>query len=79
MTNEYSWFWGMEVTLHGQSLVLKDIEAVLVALWVELLIHGGLSRGAQLPGPLQQSQIVLQRVAQVIAIAGGRESTMDTT
>ena len=57
------------MTLHGQSLVLKDVEAVLVALRTALLSGGRLGGGAELPGPLQQAQVVLQRVAQVVAVA----------
>lgn len=53
-------------TLSGESLLLEDVEAVLSAAGVELLALSGVT------WHLQQRHVVLQRVAQVVAVTKGQ-------
>lgn len=58
-------------TLSGQPFVFKDVKVLLFVVLVCFVLGIGGCRGPQLVRPLQQCQVVLQRVAQVIAVAAG--------
>lgn len=64
------------LTLRGQTLFFKDVKTVLLALCVHLFLGGGSWRWPLFIRPLQQSQVVLQRMAQVIAVAAGYNSNI---
>lgn len=66
----------LPLTLRRQPLIFKYVEAVLFALRVYLSLSGGGCRRPQFIRPLQQSQVVLQRVAQVVAVAAGHNNNV---
>lgn len=64
-----TWLIHFPLTLCGQPFIFKNVKAALSTLCVHLFLGGRSQRGAEFIRSLQQSQVVLQRVAQVVAVA----------